>query len=600
MKIKNFLYIIIIAVGFSCTSFLDEVNYNTQSAEVLYATKAGYENLVIGCYSSLKGIYNSTEYLILSHVGTDLGTRNVSNNPDALNSYTAQYDSNNGSVSDLWKDIYTGLKNFNAAVDRSANVATTGPDRMDTELLARRVAEVKVLRALYLFELVRNWGQAPLITVEYMEPVLTYQYDDAQAFYAQILDDLSDANLNLLPWKQTGSDYGRASRATGKHLRALVYLTRGYQSFGTSQDFTNAYNDATDVFNNSGHELLEDYMMVHRLANQRNNEIIFNIGFANQANYNNSIMHRNYLFQYNQGFVGLGNTTYYSTDWGHIMPTKWAYMQFDWMKDRRASVTFMSPVNGDLATSSCGTKWGQNFFEASIAVQGVFAVGDTCLYFPVPTDSKYKVWTNEDKQAGKPYKVFNYPTGDPTDMSPVPGENDYFIMTYQHTNANTRAWLPVWKYKDSGNTRWDTGGGGTGTRNTYIFRLAETCLIAAEAAVKLNDNANALTWINKVRERAAFNAPEAGLPLYTGTVTLDNVLDERGLELLGEVPRWSDLQRTGLLAERVLKYNWDTKNVGITQLTQETFNNKFKLRPIPLSWLNSIENGAQLGNNPGW
>ena len=82
------------------------------------------------------------------------------------------------------------------------------------------------------------------------------------------------------------------------------------------------------------------------------------------------------------------------------------------------------------------------------------------------------------------------------------------------------------------------------------------------------------------------------------------MLDERGLELFGEAPRWNDLQRTGKLAERVLKYNWDVNNItgGLikTQLSQSSFEGKYKYRPIPTSWLNTLSNGAELGNNPGW
>ena len=62
--------------------------------------------------------------------------------------------------------------------------------------------------------------------------------------------------------------------------------------------------------------------------------------------------------------------------------------------------------------------------------------------------------------------------------------------------------------------------------------------------------------------------------------------------------------------EIVLKFyeevfnNWDVSNIygGTikTTLTQESFENKFKLRPIPLQWLNSLSNGHELGNNPGW
>ena len=181
--------------------------------------------------------------------------------------------------------------------------------------------------------------------------------------------------------------------------------------------------------------------------------------------------------------------------------------------------------------------------------------------------------------------------------------DDYYIKGNQGGNAGSRTWLPVWKFKDANMQHGGTGGSvGHGSRDIYMFRLAETYLIAAEAAVKANDNAKALMYINFIRQRASTNAPEGGLPLYSGTITIDDVLDERALELFGEVSRWNDLTRTGKLAERVLEYNWDVSNINgavKTELSAST-NAKFSLRPIPLAWLNSLSNGQELGNNPGW
>ena len=37
-----------------------------------------------------------------------------------------------------------------------------------------------------------------------------------------------------------------------------------------------------------------------------------------------------------------------------------------------------------------------------------------------------------------------------------------------------------------------------------------------------------------------------------------------------------------------------------TQLSEATFKSKYGLRPIPVTWLNTLSNGQELGNNPGW
>lgn len=607
MKNKKYLKYVLLSLTInigmsSCSDFLDEVNYSSQSADKYYQTKSGYESLIVGCYSNLKNIYNNTNFQIFTQQGTDVFTQNYPTEITPMNQYTTTYQSSNGTVYSMWSSYYNALKNVNAAIDRSENVIlrTDDPDGMEPNTLAQRVAEAKALRAWYLLEIIRNWGKAPLEIHEAKEPSYTVEYADGAAFYKQIFEDL-EAAIAVLPYRQTGSNYGRMSKAAAKHIRALAYLTRGYEDYADSKDFENAFKDAEDVYLNSGHKLLDDYAMVHRQSNEMNDEIVFAIGFADAANYNTNIWNQWFMMPYSiGGWLGLGKDSYYGNASAHVkaIPTKYAYLMYDWQKDRRPSVTYMSPLNGDKNTSVDGKDAGKNWFQCTTPVDGVFAKGDKIIYFPVPTDPEYKVWSASDKDKVR-YKVFNFPAGDASDMS----DDDYYKYAYQTTNSTSRTFLPIWKFKD-GNTEFKEDESGSGTRDIYLFRLAETCLIAAEAAVMNNDNDNAIKYINYVASRAAKNAPVAGLTGYSGTVTLDDILDERAKELLGEGSRWNDLQRTRKLAERVLKYNWDVSNIHggtiKTTLTEESFKNKFILRPIPLQWLNSLSNGSELGNNPGW
>ena len=74
--------------------------------------------------------------------------------------------------------------------------------------------------------------------------------------------------------------------------------------------------------------------------------------------------------------------------------------------------------------------------------------------------------------------------------------------------------------------------------NIPVLRLSELYLIAAEAAVKLNNNDKAVKYLDAIVSRAN---PEK--TVQGKTVTLDDVLLERRKELFGEGHRFFDALR---------------------------------------------------------
>lgn len=85
-----------------------------------------------------------------------------------------------------------------------------------------------------------------------------------------------------------------------------------------------------------------------------------------------------------------------------------------------------------------------------------------------------------------------------------------------------------------------TGGNG----DWYIFRLAETYLLRAEAYYWKNDLSNAASDVNMVRQRAG------ALPISASDITLEFLFDERARELLFETPRHAEMVRVSyILAE---------------------------------------------------
>lgn len=120
-----------------------------------------------------------------------------------------------------------------------------------------------------------------------------------------------------------------------------------------------------------------------------------------------------------------------------------------------------------------------------------------------------------------------------------------------------------------------------------LFRLADTYLIYAECALRGASTATVaqgLTYVNQIRTRA--NAT----PFVS--ITLQNILDERGRELGLEGVRRQDLIRYGLFSGG--SYLWPWKG-GVANGTSISGN--YNLFPIPASALQANPNLTQ---NPGF
>jgi hypothetical protein len=117
----------------------------------------------------------------------------------------------------------------------------------------------------------------------------------------------------------------------------------------------------------------------------------------------------------------------------------------------------------------------------------------------------------------------------------------------------------------------------------YMFRLAETYLIRAEAYLGLNDKGSAATDINVIRSRS--NASDV-LP---AAVTIDFILDERMREFGVEEKRMLTLMRVGLLYDRVKRLNPYYSDITPT----------YNLWPIPAAEIERNKD-AILEQNPGY
>ncbi len=135
--------------------------------------------------------------------------------------------------------------------------------------------------------------------------------------------------------------------------------------------------------------------------------------------------------------------------------------------------------------------------------------------------------------------------------------------------------------------------------NRPVIRYADVLLMYAEALIQNGDATTALTYVNEVRQRAmnttCHDGSAATISLYT-SVDIDDLRNERRLELAMEGHRWFDLCRWGIVKDVMDAYK--TGENSAVQAEMSTFElNHHELLPIPSA---EIELNPLMDQNPGY
>jgi hypothetical protein len=255
------------------------------------------------------------------------------------------------SFNEAWKSRYAGIYRANTTL------AYLGKFTIDPALRNRMIGEVKFLRALWYFDLVRCFGGVPLVisTVDINDDQaiddIVYTRKSKQETYAQIEADLNDA-ISRLPNKSeyAPGDLGRATKGAAQALLAKAYL---YQ-----EKWQQAFDMSGEVIGSGQYALLPDYANVWREVGENGTESIFEI----QATLTNGIT--DYVnVQGPRGTPDLG--------WGFNTPSAGlvaAYEPGDLRKD--ATIIFVPSVLWDgfvIPNTFSNPRYNYKAYQSSIA-----------------------------------------------------------------------------------------------------------------------------------------------------------------------------------------------------------------------------------------
>jgi hypothetical protein len=193
-------------------------------------------------------------------------------NPDVRALSTVTYVSINGRILKNWQQLYFGINRANIAIDNIAAIPVT--QFSNPQLQARLINEGKFIRALLYFNLVRLWGDVPLILhnpTSVDVSTLQIPRTPRDSVYAQIISDLNDASN--LPAAYTGADIGRATSGAAHTLLAKVYVTL--------KQWPAAQTQLQDVFNGGyGYSLFPNFKDVFQKTTKNGVEHIFSVQYA--------------------------------------------------------------------------------------------------------------------------------------------------------------------------------------------------------------------------------------------------------------------------------------------------------------------------------
>ena len=449
-----------------------------------------------------------------------------------------------------WQALYKMVAEANTIISRLPASPVGEADKKVVEGRAR------FFRAFAYRTLAYLYGGVPLVTEEVTAASTSYTRAPKADVYQQAIDDLTFAAANLPD--MTAVRDGEISKAAAQHLLAEVNLAAG--------KYPEAVAAATAVISNPSLKL-----MTRRFGTSAGvapGDVYYDLFRRNNQNRTSGNTEGIWVVQFETDLPGGGASS--QQQFGNpLFERHFAPLVRDFVTG--GVVPFRWPT-GDF-TGGRGIGWGisTKYFSNTIWAS------DFTKDIRNANHNFVRVYTYNDpaKPAffGKTVSTEAPPAG-----ITVPSRAFYAYQSKVTTPFNH----PTGLYIDPATFYLKATAGGTYT-DQYMFRLAETYLIRAEANLKAGNPAAAAADLNVVRARA--NAS----PVAPGAVTIDYILDERLRELGLEEKRRLTLMRLGLLFDRVKRFNPYYKDI------QERFN----LFPIPAAEIER-NRSAKLEQNPGY
>src|SRR5256884_7692224 len=156
-----------------------------------YGSQAVFQALVNATYEPLRSFGAQERGFTLTEFGTDIFYKGADGSYKFVNDYTTQLNPTLDYITNTWNDFYRAINTANTALDQAAIV------QMDSSVRAKRVGELRFLRALYYFYLGKMLGPLHIPVHEITEPTTeAHRYPADRVYDQELIPDLQHAEAN--------------------------------------------------------------------------------------------------------------------------------------------------------------------------------------------------------------------------------------------------------------------------------------------------------------------------------------------------------------------------------------------------------------------
>jgi len=502
MKTKSILAIIVLASMslVSCEDILDQTPLDSFTSDKTWGDLALSEAYLNTQYQNIRGEnMNGTRFAHFTDEVFQKHTYGSENYTQGLLSPDNSHIGWDDGLWDPWTYYYRAINSVNHFLENIDNVPAA--HESDKYWRDAQKGQGLFIRAWYYHMLYSLYGRIPLIDHTY--PLDHEKFDEVREDLDKVADfivkDL-DAAAALLPEEYDDSDFGRATKGAALALKSRVLLYKASPLFGTpSREKWQAAADAAKAVIDLGKYYLkpvsnsEEYGAL--FYDETNPEVIFQKLYDPKYGSGD-----NMTFLY-QAPCGIGNGF---QGWGNFNPTQNLVDKFQMADGTAPEVS--------------------NYYEEypwagrEIRFYAAFLLdGDRWGYGS--DNREVEVWYGEDGINGKDSKW-----GDYWWNASETGYSMRKFMNPAYDSTSTLMYDAPW----------------------FFLRLSEIYLNYAECQIELGNTAEALEYINKVRNRVL-------LPDATGQDIRAEYEYERQIELVFEGQRWFDQRRWKKMYEEYSK-----------------------------------------------